>query len=91
MSMRPKHRAKGLGEPVRTTGPQHRVPPCGNTWVCQVVIALREIAQATALHSQKEVKADHEAECPVAGAFRQGLCPRPPPELGAHNKRDGKH
>ena len=50
-----------------------RDPPCGDTWVCQVVIALREIAQATALHSQKEIKADHEPECPVLRAFRQRL------------------
>ena len=33
--------------------------------------ALRKIAQATALHSQKEIRADHEPECPVLGAFRQ--------------------
>ena len=38
------------------------IPPRSDTWVCQVVIALREIAQATALHSQKEIKADHEPE-----------------------------
>ena len=43
-------------------------PPCGDTWVCQVVLALREIAQATALHSQKEIKADQEPEGPVLGA-----------------------
>ena len=48
-------------------------PPCGDMWVCQVVIALREIAQATALHRQKEIKADHEPECPVLRAFRRRL------------------
>ena len=48
-------------------------PPCGDTWVSQVVIALREIAQATALHRQKEIKADHEPESPVLRALRQSL------------------
>ena len=49
------------------------VPPCGDTWVCQVVIAIKGTAQATALHSQKEIKADHEPESPVLGAFPQCL------------------
>ena len=29
--------------------------------------------RATALHSQKEIKADHKPECPVLSAFRQSL------------------
>ena len=48
-------------------------PPCGDTWVCQVVIALRENVQSTALHRQKKIKADHEPECPVLRALRQSL------------------
>ena len=47
--------------------------PCGDTWVCQVVIALWEITQATTCTAKKEIKADHEPECPVLGAFRQCL------------------
>ena len=52
---------------------QASCPPCGDTWVCQVVIAIKGTAQATALHSQKEIKADHEPESPVLGAFPQCL------------------
>ena len=57
----------------RTLGTPPPPAPCGDAWVCHVVIALREIARATALHRQKEVKADHEPERPVLGAFRQRL------------------
>ena len=30
-----------------------KTPPCGDTWVCQVVIALWEITQATACTAKK--------------------------------------
>ena len=33
--------------------PGHDHPPCGDTWVCQVVIALWEITQATACTAKK--------------------------------------
>ena len=42
--------------------PRHHIPrppPCGNTWVCHVVIAPKRIAQAAAC---TEIKADHEPE-----------------------------
>ena len=35
---------------LRSANPQ---TPCGDTWVCQVVIALREIVQATTCISKK--------------------------------------
>ena len=50
---------------------QVALPPCGDTWVCQVVVAVKEIAEATTLHSQKEIKADRKPGSPVRGAFRQ--------------------
>ena len=47
---------------IRSPVPPMSTPPCGDTWVYHVVIALKRIAQATALHSQKEIKADHGPE-----------------------------
>ena len=44
---------------------------CGDAWVCHVMIAIKSIAEATALHRQKEIKADHEPDSPVLRAFRQ--------------------
>ena len=39
--------------PMRMLCDNFRMPPCGDTWVCQVVIALWEITQATACTAKK--------------------------------------
>ena len=58
-------RTLNLGTPDCKHAEKPPCPPpplCSDMWVCHVVIALKRIAQATALHSQKEIKADHEPE-----------------------------
>ena len=43
-----------VGQPTTNTTSSRRLnPPCGDTWVCQVVIAHRKIAQATACAAKK--------------------------------------
>ena len=55
----------------RASGHGSADPPCGDTWVCQVVIALREIAQATACTAKKRSRLIMNRN--VLGAFRQCL------------------
>ena len=55
--------------------------PCSDMWVCQVVIALKGVAQPTAMHSQKEIK--------PAPALK--LVETPPTEIGNWNVHKGAH
>ena len=38
---------------VQSFRPTHPDPPCGDTWVCHVVIAVKRIAQAAACTAKK--------------------------------------
>ena len=55
-------------------------PPCGDMWVCQVMIAIKRIAQATACTANKRSTLITDRKCPVPGVCRQSL----------HDKRNGR-